>query len=203
MAGSPHPHDPRIADGVRPSKITQTPALLCMRAGAQASPLQCVPLADSCLALGAQVRRLPSPYPLCHAGMTHAGVADAPERAGASTSALPLQSCRRAIQMLNAAFEEGHFGAASDARVIYGQTDSLFVSFPSCSVIGAPCNVPHPRPVLLLASIGACGTWLLAARKRACPALHSRSFLFCGACDMQSPCLVPAAFTPLQLTYSR
>ena len=45
-----------------------------------------------------------------------------------------LQSCRRAIDMLNSAFAEGKFGSARDARVVYGQTDSLFVSFPSSTV---------------------------------------------------------------------
>ena len=45
-----------------------------------------------------------------------------------------MQSCRNAIHMLNAAFKDGHFGAAADSRVIYGQTDSLFISIPSASV---------------------------------------------------------------------
>ena len=59
------------------------------RAGAQASPLQCVPLADSCLALGAA-------------------------------------SCRAAVDALHAAAAGGELGALGrDARVVYGQTDSL------------------------------------------------------------------------------
>ncbi|KAK9916419.1 hypothetical protein WJX75_002409 [Coccomyxa subellipsoidea] len=67
--------------------------------GAQASPLQCVPLADSCLALGAQ-------------------------------------SCRNAIELLTGAFQEGVFGTM-DAKVIYGQTDSLFINFKSSSTAEA------------------------------------------------------------------
>ena len=59
------------------------------RAGAQASPLQCVPLADSCLALGAA-------------------------------------SCRAAVDALHAAAAGGELGdLGRDARVVYGQTDSL------------------------------------------------------------------------------
>ncbi len=63
---------------------------VCVRcAGAQASPLQCVPLADSCLALGAA-------------------------------------SCRAAVEALHAAAAGGELGdAGRDARVVYGQTDSL------------------------------------------------------------------------------
>jgi DNA polymerase elongation subunit (family B) len=66
--------------------------------GAAASPLQCVPLADSCLALGAA-------------------------------------SCRRAVDLIPQLAAEGALGeAGARARVIYGQTDSLFVVVPGASV---------------------------------------------------------------------
>ncbi|KAL6749924.1 DNA polymerase family B-domain-containing protein [Haematococcus lacustris] len=62
--------------------------------GAQASPLQCVPLADSCLAYGAA-------------------------------------ACRAAIAEVPRLVAEGVGGPAGrDARVIYGQTDSLFLLYP-------------------------------------------------------------------------
>jgi DNA polymerase delta subunit 1 len=65
--------------------------------GATASPLQCVPLADSCLAYGAQ-------------------------------------SCRRAKEVLESAATSGQLRPAGrGAKVIYGHTDSLFLSLPSCS----------------------------------------------------------------------
>ncbi|KAK9810365.1 hypothetical protein WJX72_009511 [[Myrmecia] bisecta] len=65
--------------------------------GAQASPLQCVPLADSCLAMGAQ-------------------------------------SCRKAREVLEASAAAGALGPhAAGAKVIYGQTDSLFAHFPQAS----------------------------------------------------------------------
>jgi hypothetical protein len=66
--------------------------------GAGASHLQCVPLADSCLALGAA-------------------------------------SCRRAIDLITQLAREGQLGEVGRrARVIYGQTDSLFLLVPGASV---------------------------------------------------------------------
>ncbi len=65
--------------------------------GAGASPLQCVPLADSCLSLGAAC-------------------------------------CRRAHQMVTQLAEEGALGGpAAGCRVIYAQTDSLFVNCPAAT----------------------------------------------------------------------
>lgn len=62
--------------------------------GAQASPLQCAPLADSCLALGAA-------------------------------------TCRAAAAAIPEVAASGALGAAGDgARVIYAQTDSVFVHLP-------------------------------------------------------------------------
>lgn len=44
-----------------------------------------------------------------------------------------MQSCRRAIELLTEAFQKGVFGS-KDAKVIYGQTDSLFINFRSSTV---------------------------------------------------------------------
>lgn len=67
--------------------------------GAQASPLQCMALADSCLAYGAT-------------------------------------SCRRAKDVLERAAKDGTLGdVGKDAQVIYGHTDSLFLSLPGCRSI--------------------------------------------------------------------
>ncbi|KXZ42077.1 hypothetical protein GPECTOR_210g420 [Gonium pectorale] len=72
--------------------------------GAGASPLQCVPLADSCLALGAA-------------------------------------ACRGAIAAISAALAPGRGGplgpAAEGGRVIYAQTDSVFVHFPRATPLEA------------------------------------------------------------------
>jgi len=72
-------------------------SLSCALSGAQASPLQCVPLADSCLALGAA-------------------------------------TCRAAADAITAAVEDGRLGPkAAGGKVIYAQTDSVFVHFPAAS----------------------------------------------------------------------
>lgn len=66
--------------------------------GSQASPLQCVSLADSCLALGAS-------------------------------------TCRRSREIVEDLAALGALGpSARGARVIYAQTDSLFILFPDASV---------------------------------------------------------------------
>jgi hypothetical protein len=148
----------QATDG-RPAPVTMSGLPACT--GAQASPLQCVPLADSCLALGAQVRPLRRPHiaPLKITQMPSSPLRPAQHTAvpcrchpGAvlhvvrvTRVLVAMQSCRRAIEMLNTAFKDGVF-SARDARVIYGQTDSLFVSFPSSSVRTLPsvaCQAEH------------------------------------------------------------
>lgn len=75
--------------------------------GAQASPLQCAPLADSCLALG------------------HA-------------------SCKRAKGVLEEAAAAGTLGLGGfGARVIYAQTDSLFVVLPAVKDAAAAIDIGH------------------------------------------------------------
>lgn len=75
--------------------------------GAGASPLQCVPLADSCLSLGAAC-------------------------------------CRRARQAVEALAAGGLGEGSAGCRVVYAQTDSLFVHCPAATpaqavAIGASC----------------------------------------------------------------
>jgi len=73
--------------------------------GAGASPLQCAPLANSCLALGAQ-------------------------------------SCRQAKQVLEAAAQNGSLGLTGrQAKVVYAQTDSLFVVLPLAKSPGEAIKV--------------------------------------------------------------
>jgi len=73
--------------------------------GAGASPLQCAPLANSCLALGAQ-------------------------------------SCRHAKQVLEAAAQDGSLGLnGRQAKVVYAQTDSLFVVIPLAKSPGEAIKV--------------------------------------------------------------
>ncbi|WIA33365.1 hypothetical protein OEZ86_006502 [Tetradesmus obliquus] len=65
--------------------------------GAQASPLQCAPLADSCLAMGAA-------------------------------------SCRAAAAAISTALQQGQLGPKGQGgKVIYAQTDSVFIHFPSAT----------------------------------------------------------------------
>lgn len=91
---------PIASDGVHKPGAWKWEGMRAVRAGAQASPLQCVPLADSCLALGAA-------------------------------------SCRAAVEALHAAASQGELGdLGRDARVVYGQTDSLCAFLPARIVEG-------------------------------------------------------------------
>lgn len=84
--------------------------------GAQASPLQCVPLADSCLAYGAQ-------------------------------------SCRKARDVLEAAAVAGRLGPCGlNAKVIYGHTDSLFVSLPRAGSVKEAIRVGHAAAAVVTAA---------------------------------------------------
>ncbi len=87
-------------------------------AGAGASPLQCPALADSCLALGAAA---------CRAAIAMVGEAVAAGRLAEAAEG----EAAAAARAKGAAAAAGGFRAAADgARVIYAQTDSLFVLFP-------------------------------------------------------------------------
>ena len=159
----PHQPSKRAVLDSRQKALKLTANALYGFTGAGASPLQCAPLADSCLAMGCQVdtgcpthcfRSAASCFSTCRCllckkcALVRTGLSD--EDAQVSTFVyherdlrVLAQSCRRAIDMLNSAFAEGQFGAsARDARVIYGQTDSLFVAFPS-STVSACFNLGH------------------------------------------------------------
>lgn len=97
--------------------------------GAQASPLQCVSMADSCLAYGAQACRWAEGRGLGAASGEHTflctcSITDHKEvHAGGG--------CRQAMQVLQGAAESGALAPYGNrARVIYGHTDSLFVLLP-------------------------------------------------------------------------
>lgn len=88
--------DRAVLDG-RQKALKLTANALYGFTGASASPLQCVPLADSCLAYGAH-------------------------------------TCRRAVELIQQLVVEGQLGPkAEGGRVIYGQTDSVFIHFPGAS----------------------------------------------------------------------
>ena len=75
--------------------------------GAQASPLQCVAIADSCLGLGATC-------------------------------------CRMGKAIIEEAAARGDFGRlGKEAKVIYGHTDSLFLSLPKVSKISDAVRIGH------------------------------------------------------------
>ncbi|KAF8067421.1 POLD1 [Scenedesmus sp. PABB004] len=85
-----------VLDG-RQKALKTTANALYGFTGAGASMLQCVPLADACLALGAA-------------------------------------ACRGAIETITAALRDGALGpCAAGGRVIYAQTDSVFVHLPAAS----------------------------------------------------------------------
>ncbi|KIZ06809.1 hypothetical protein MNEG_1145 [Monoraphidium neglectum] len=96
LKGEKDPSQRAVLEG-RQKALKLTANALYGFTGAQASPLQCVPLADSCLALGAA-------------------------------------ACRGAVARIAALIQEGTLGPkAAGGRVIYAQTDSVFIHFPSAS----------------------------------------------------------------------
>lgn len=108
--------------------------------GAAASPLQCLPLADSCLALGAGACR--AAIRAITQLLDEETAAAAATTAGPSCSSplpLPMSSSATAVAATgDCGGADGGGGggvgalglAAAGGRVIYAQTDSVFVHFP-------------------------------------------------------------------------